>query len=74
MQTNESESSELEKRLPGSSEAQDLGRISDEDLKDTQVVQGTQSIESTSTVITEKNVNEENLVYLTILFSYIYIR
>ena len=62
MQTNESESSELEKRLPGSSEAQDLGRISDEDLKDTQVVQGTQSIESTSTVITEKYVNEEKIL------------
>ncbi len=62
IQPNESESSELEKRLPGSSEAQDLGRISDEDLKDTQVVQGTQSIESTSTVITEKYVNEEKIL------------
>ena len=39
-------SDQSEKQLPGSSEAQNLGRISDEDLKSTQIVQKTQSIES----------------------------
>ena len=41
------------KQLPGSSEAQDLGRISDDDLENTQAVQQTQSIDSTSSVVTE---------------------
>ena len=48
--------------LPGSSEAQDLGRISDEDLKKTQKVQSTQSIESTGTVVTEKYISEEKIL------------
>tara|TARA_B100001123_G_scaffold251602_1_gene280740 strand:- start:117 stop:1076 length:960 start_codon:yes stop_codon:yes gene_type:complete len=50
------------KKLPGSSEAQDLGRISDDDLENTQVVQKTQSVESTATVITEKYVSEEKIL------------
>ena len=53
---------EIEKRLPGSSEAQDLGRISDEDLETTQVVQKTQSIESSNTVVTEKYMSEEKIL------------
>ena len=55
-------SDQSEKQLPGSSEAQDLGRISDEDLKNTQKVQSTQSIESTGTVVTEKYISEEKIL------------
>ena len=55
-------SGQSEKQLPGSSEAQILGRISDEDLKETQKVQSTQSIESTGTVVTEKYISEEKIL------------
>ena len=55
-------SDQLKNKLPGSSEAQNLGRISDEDLKSTEIVQGTQSVESTGTVITEKYVSEEKIL------------
>jgi len=55
-------SDQSEKQLPGSSEAQILGRISDEDLKKTQKVQSTQSIESTGTVVTEKYISEEKIL------------
>jgi len=55
-------SNQSENKLPGSSEAQDLGRISDEDLKSTQIVQRTQSVESTGTVITEKYISEEKIL------------
>jgi tol-pal system protein YbgF len=49
-------------KLPGSSEAQNLGRISDEDLKNTKMVQKTQSIESTNTVMTEEYMSEEKIL------------
>ena len=55
-------SNQSENKLPGSSEAQDLGRISDEDLKSAQMVQRTQSVESTGTVITEKYISEEKIL------------
>jgi len=55
-------SDQSEKQLPGSSEAQDLGRISDEDLKSAQMVQRTQSVESAGTVITEKYISEEKIL------------
>ena len=55
-------SDQSEKKLPGSSEAQNLGRISDEDLKNTQIVQKTQSIESTGTVVTENYISEEKIL------------
>ena len=55
-------SDQSEKKLPGSSEAQDLGRISNEDLKKTQKVQSTQSIESTGTVVTEQYISEEKIL------------
>ncbi len=55
-------SSQLEKKLPGSSEAQNLGRISDEDLENTKIVQKTQSIETTDTVVTEKYMSEEKIL------------
>ena len=51
-----------EEILPGSSEAQNLGRISDDDLENTQVVQKTQSVEATNTVVTEKFQNEEKIL------------
>ena len=51
-----------EEVLPGSSEAQNLGRISDDDLENIQVVQKTQSIEATNTVVTEKFQNEEKIL------------
>ena len=62
LQSTDIVSDQSEKRLPGSSEAQDLGRISDEDLKSTQEVQGTQSVESTGTVVTEKYISEEKIL------------
>jgi len=51
-----------EEVLPGSSEAQNLGRISDDDLENIQVVQKTQSIEATNTVVTEEFQNEEKIL------------
>jgi len=55
-------SDQSKKKLPGSSEAQNLGRISDEDLKSTEMVQNTQSVESTGTVVTEKYISEEKIL------------
>ena len=52
LQSTDIVSDQSEKRLPGSSEAQDLGRITDEALENTQIVQSTQSLESTSAVVT----------------------
>ena len=49
-------------KLPGSSEAQDLGRISDGDLENTKIVQKTQSIDLTSSVVTEKFENTEKIL------------
>ena len=62
LQSTDIVSDQSEKRLPGSSEAQDLGRISDEALENTQIVQSTQSLESTSTVVTEKYISEEKIL------------
>ncbi len=53
---------QVEKKLPGSSEAQDLGRISDEDLKGAKVVQKTQSIDSSNAVVTEKYMSDEKIL------------
>jgi tol-pal system protein YbgF len=55
-------SNQSENQLPGSSEAQNLGRISDDDLKNTQQVQTTQSVESSGTVLTEKYISEEKIL------------
>ena len=55
-------SAQTTEKLPGSSEAQDLGRISDEDLEDTLMAQKTQSIESTSSVVTEEFQSEEKIL------------
>ena len=50
------------KELPGSSEAQDLGNISDSDIASTKQVQKTQSIESVGTVITETTQRAEKIL------------
>jgi tol-pal system protein YbgF len=50
------------KKLPGSSEASDLGGISDIDLAATEQVQQTQSIESAGTIITEKAESGEKIL------------
>ena len=62
LQSTDIVSDQSENKLPGSSEAQELGRISDEDLKSAQMVQRTQSVESTGTVITEKYISEEKIL------------
>ena len=46
--------SKKEKRLPGTDLPQDLGRISDTDLTNTNEVQQTQSVETAGLVVTEK--------------------
>ena len=53
---------EEEKKLPGSSEPQDLGSISYKDTETNLSTQQTQSIESTGTVVTETFESEEKLL------------
>jgi len=53
---------ENEKILPGSSEPQDLGSISYKDMESTTEDQVTQSIDTTSAVVTEKFESEEKLL------------
>ena len=51
-----------EKNLPGSSQPQDLGSITYKDTETKDLVQKTQSIETTSSVVTENFVNEEKIL------------
>jgi len=51
-----------EKNLPGSSEPQDLGTISYKDTETELDTQGTQSIDTTSTIVTEQFESEEKLL------------
>ena len=53
---------EKKKRLPGTDLPQDLGRISDSDLEDSQKIQKTQSVESAALVVTEKTIRSESLL------------
>ncbi len=53
---------EKSKILPGSSEPQDLGSISYKDTETKSLTQKTQSIESTSTIVTETFESEEKLL------------
>jgi len=53
---------EKKKRLPGTDLPQDLGRISDSDLENSQKIQKTQSIESAALVVTEKATRSESLL------------
>ena len=50
------------KKLPGSSEPQDLGGISESDLASTEQIQKTQSIESVGTIVTEKTERSEKIL------------
>jgi len=50
------------KKLPGSSEAQDLGGVSDSDIAAAEQIQKTQSIESVGTVITETAPRAEKIL------------
>jgi tol-pal system protein YbgF len=50
------------KKLPGSSEATDLGGITDADLLSTEQVQKTQSVESAGTIITEEAERTEKIL------------
>ena len=62
LQPADSISNQSENKLPGSSVAQNLWRISDQDLKNTKIVQSTQSVESTGTVVTEQYISEEKIL------------
>jgi len=50
------------KELPGSSEPQDLGSVADSDIDNLEKVQQTKSIESTSSVVTEKAERNEKIL------------
>ena len=59
---NENNITKKEKKLPGSSEPQDLGGVSDADIASTEQVQKTQSIESVSTIVTENTERTEKIL------------
>ena len=48
--------------LPGSSQPQDLGSISQNEVSNTEIVQKTQSIETTTSVVTEEFKSEEEIL------------
>ena len=50
------------KKLPGSTEPQDLGSVADSDIDSLEKVQKTQSIETTSSVVTEKTERNEKIL------------
>ena len=52
----------LEKVLPGSSEPQDLGSVSYKDTETKETTQKTQSVETTSSILTEKFEAEQNIL------------
>jgi len=58
----DSPKNEKKKRLPGTDLPQDLGRISDSDLENSQKIQETQSVESAALVVTEKATRSESLL------------
>ena len=53
---------EKKKRLPGTDLPQDLGRVSETDLENTQSVQKTQSVETAGLVVSEKATRSESLL------------
>ena len=53
---------QLEKKLPGSSQPQDLGSISYKDTETNETTQKTQSVKTTSTIVTEKFEDEQNIL------------
>ena len=60
--TNNVATTNSEKNLPGSSQPQDLGSITYKDTETKDLVQKTQSIETTSSVVTESFVTEEKIL------------
>ena len=61
-ETNKVTSTKNKKTLPGSSEPQDLGAISYKDTETKDLVQKTQSVETTGTIVTETFVSEEKIL------------
>ena len=61
-ETNKVTSKKKKKILPGSSEPQDLGTISYKDTETKELVQKTQSVETTGTIVTETFVSEEKIL------------
>jgi len=55
-------SKQLQESLPGSSQPQDLGSISYKDTENNQTTQQTQSVETTSTIVTETFEAEQNIL------------
>ena len=53
---------DLKKKLPGSSQPQDLGSISYKDTETNETTQKTQSIETTSSIVTEKFEAEQSIL------------
>ena len=53
---------QLEKKLPGSSQPQDLGSISYKDTETSETTQKTQSVEATSSIVTESFEAEQNIL------------
>ena len=53
---------QLEKKLPGSSQPQDLGSISYKDTETNETTQKIQSIETTSSIVTETFESEQNIL------------
>ena len=53
---------QLEKKLPGSSQPQDLGSISYKDTETNETTQAIQSVETTSSIVTETFEAEQNLL------------
>ena len=53
---------QLEKKLPGSSQPQDLGSISYKDTETNETTQKIQSVKTTSTIVTEKFEAEQNIL------------
>tara|TARA_Y100000590_G_scaffold195240_1_gene221686 strand:+ start:245 stop:1201 length:957 start_codon:yes stop_codon:yes gene_type:complete len=58
----ENKKSEIKKKLPGSSEPQDLGGVSESDVASIEQIQKTQSVESAGTVITETAERAEKIL------------
>ena len=53
---------QLKKKLPGSSQPQDLGSISYKDTETNETSQKIQSVETTSSIVTETFEGEQNLL------------
>ena len=61
-ETNKVTSTKNKKTLPGSSEPQNLGAISYKDAETKELVQKTQSVETTGSIVTETFVSEEKIL------------